>query len=182
MRRWLNRLGTAALLAAVALVALGAVFVLPGDWQLRPVSSGSMAPTVPIGSLTIVERVAAGQVSTGDVIVFHEPGKPERLLVHRIVSVTQDGDHREIETKGDANRAKDPWRVSLSGPFAYKVRYAVPYVGYIAMWVRTPSARPAVLTVASAIAAYAVLQLFLPAQWWRRSRSRRAAPGRAPSE
>lgn len=177
MSRWMNRLGGLVLTGAAILIAVAAALVVPGNWQLRPVRSGSMEPTVATGSLAVVERVGVGDVTTGDVILFHDPGEPRQLVMHRIVSVTETSSRREVETKGDANPSKDPWRFSLTGPYSYKLRYVVPYAGYPAMWVRMPSARPLVLAASSAIAAYAILQLFLPDQWWRRSpRRRRESP------
>lgn len=170
MGRWMNRLAGLVLTVAAILIAVTAALVLPGNWQLRPVRSGSMAPTVATGSLGVVERVGVDEVGMGDVILFHDPDEPQRLVMHRIVSVTESNGRQEVETKGDANPTKDPWRFSLTGPYAYKLRYAVPYAGHPTMWIRTPATRPLVLTAGSLIAAYAVLQLFLPEQWWRRVR------------
>ncbi len=38
-----------------------------------------------------------------------------------------------INTQGDANTVRDPWTITIRGDSAYRVRWSVPLVGYVAI-------------------------------------------------
>ncbi len=134
LRTALDRGATIALaLAALALV-LGATAVFSGAYQVRPVLSSSMTPHLPVGAVVITHRVPVSAVRAQDVIVFHDPYDTDKLVVHRVQDVTRDGGATIVRTKGDANASPDPWAVSLLGADSYRAIGAVPYVGYLALW------------------------------------------------
>lgn len=65
------------------------------------VTSGSMEPAIPVGSVCLVDTsVKYGEIQPGDVIAFR---RGNGLVTHRVVAVTADG----LETKGDANERSD---------------------------------------------------------------------------
>lgn len=130
--------------SAVAVAAVGS-----GHWQIRPVLSGSMRPTFPIGGVLITERVPTASLRVGDVAVLHPPNDPNVTYIHRIVWLQHRGNELLVRTKGDANRMEDPWTARVVGPVAYEGRYVLPYVGYAAVWVHSPAGRRDLLVLAA---------------------------------
>lgn len=117
-----------ALVAALGLAALG-------GWRLLAVESESMAPAIPRRSLAVVSPVAASAVGPGDVIVFHDPVDRRRRVLHRVVSVVDEG--RAFVTRGDANQADDPMSVParlVTG----RLRWHLPGVGAAAAALAPP--------------------------------------------
>jgi signal peptidase I len=127
--------------AVVVLVGFLAREVVTGRVQMRPVLTGSMRPGLPVGGLVIATRVDRASLHERDVIIFHNPDDPNRLVVHRIVKLTQRDGHTLIRTRGDANPTNDPWQASLQGRYAYKARYAVPLLGYPAVYLKRAAVR-----------------------------------------
>ena len=76
--------------------------------HLEEVVTGSMQPTIPIGSLVVTEQLPAGQLQVGDVLVFPDPNDTKLTIVHRIVWLSHDqsGDVL-VRTKGDYNAEPD---------------------------------------------------------------------------
>jgi signal peptidase len=109
--------------AAVALYQSG---VLP--YRLYVVHTGSMSPGIPPESAVLVRE---GGYSMGDVVSFEVHGA---VVTHRLISINSDG---TIDTKGDANRSADPWRVPASDVIG-RVVAAPRRLGYLLMYVRTP--------------------------------------------
>ena len=86
--------------------------------------TGSMAPTIPAGSVAIVQQIPASQVHVGDVVTVDRPG--ELPITHR-VRVIADGaqpGERLLTLRGDANAHDDlaPYPVST----VRIVRFSVP--------------------------------------------------------
>jgi signal peptidase I len=142
-----RRLGNALLAAVLGISALAFAAVLDGRYQVRPVLSGSMVPRLPVGGVVVTERVPISSLRVGDVVVFHRPDRPAELVVHRIVTLTPGGAGPVVTTKGDANGMPDPWQVTLRGTTAYRASFAVPAVGYVAVWVHGPEGRRTFLVV-----------------------------------
>jgi signal peptidase I len=101
------------------------------------VASGSMEPTLKIGSIVFVQPVPIESLKIGDIISFVSPTDPKSIIIHRIYSVNNVGNTLSFKTKGDNNNAKDIWDVS---PLSLKGKYlvAVPYVGYITVLMKDP--------------------------------------------
>ncbi|HEV7148838.1 MAG TPA: signal peptidase I [Pedococcus sp.] len=156
-------------LMALALFAAG-VAVFSGAYQVRPVLSSSMTPKLPLGGVVITQRVPVTSVHAGDIIVFHDPYIPAKLIVHRIATLTRTAGVTTIQTKGDANRVADPWTVTLRGNTSYRVVGVIPYVGRVAVWVHQPSIQSHMLPIGIALAAAAFAIAFWPTR-------KRAAPG-----
>ena len=102
-------------LALLGVLASG-FLVLSGRLRVEPVVTGSMAPRYPTGTLVAVTRVAPRDLRVGDVVMLVPP-PPYRTptggpVMHRVISLTTAPDGRVLlRTKGDANRAADPWTV-----------------------------------------------------------------------
>lgn len=166
--RWFDNAVTTLLVAGFLLCV---VAVASGSVQIRPVLSGSMRPDLPVGGVVITRRVPVSDVHVGDVIVFREPDGSQGLVVHRIFSETPGPAGAVLQTKGDANAAPDPWLITLRGEHAYRAVFAVPLVGYAAVWAHNPTGSRALVvlgTLLVVIAAAASLAL-------RRREARRAS-------
>ncbi len=134
-------LGTA--WAAVAFLAgLLAAATLPTFLGLRSLTvlSGSMRPTIDVGDVVVVERIAPGEARVGDVISFVDPDDPRRIVTHRVRDLTVEGPSVAFVTKGDANTAEERWRVPATGTVG-RVLYRVPRVGYLLRWAGTRAGR-----------------------------------------
>ena len=117
-------------LAVLAAIAYG-VLMLAG---YRPVVvyTGSMEPSLRVGSLAFLDKIPSSTLQKGDVITFTDPYQPGRLVTHRIAQTIERPEGRAYRTKGDANPAADPWTISLPAQAA-QVAFDVPLAGY-ALW------------------------------------------------
>lgn len=66
------------------------------------VVTGSMEPTIPVGSIAIIRTVP--RYNVGDVIAFNRDNK---TIIHRIVDTIQTENGLEYITEGDNNNGKD---------------------------------------------------------------------------
>lgn len=134
---WRRRVRTAvAAMVVVGLLVTGGLVasaLVQGRWMVTPVLSGSMRPGFAVGGVVISERVPAGSIGLRDVIVFPRPGQPNVQIVHRVVHMTIKGNETLIRTQGDANLVRDPWTLVIKGGSVYRVRWAAPLVGYVAI-------------------------------------------------
>ena len=72
-------------IAGVACMVL-VVVALTANITLIMFRTGSMAPTIPAGSVAVVQSVAASQVQVGDVVTVDRAG--DLPVTHRITSIT----------------------------------------------------------------------------------------------
>jgi signal peptidase I, archaeal type len=154
-RHWTRRVLSALMSLVVLLLAAGftvaAIAVKSGTWQASSVLSGSMEPKLPTGSVVIAQREPVKTLKVGDVVIFHRPDEPQRQVVHRIVKMTPSKEGPILETKGDANESKDPWRVRPEGHTVWIVRHDVPYVGYAVTTVRSETGVKVLLGAAAVL-------------------------------
>lgn len=104
-------------------------------YQTYNVISGSMEPSIPVGSLIIVGSVDPESIEAGDVITFYSNGT---LVSHRVVE--NDSFEGKYVTKGDANQENDVARVSYYDLIG-KVKIHIPLLGIIGEYVSTPSGK-----------------------------------------
>jgi len=104
------------LLLTLGINAVG--LALKDERQLTPwrtgfflIASGSMEPTMPVGSLIIVTEVSAYEIKENDVITFFSSNELE-TVTHRVREVIRDENGHEngyvYITRGDANNTDDP--------------------------------------------------------------------------
>ena len=113
-------LASVAGVACIALVILAAVF----DVTLIMFRTGSMSPTIPTGSVAVVQRVPASELAVGDVVTIDRAG--QLPVTHRITGLAPGSrpEERTVTMRGDANAQDDPFpyvvesgrRVILSVP------------------------------------------------------------------
>ena len=87
-------------------VLAAAVLLVPriAGYEEYIISSGSMEPDYPVGSLIFVEDKEPHQIGAGEVMTFRSSGG-ESVVTHRVVR--NDTAKGEIITKGDANKEND---------------------------------------------------------------------------
>jgi signal peptidase len=124
---------------AVAVFALLAVGPHVMGYRTMTMLTGSMAPIINPGDVTVVTPIAVSDVTEGMVITYHQPIADHALVTHRVVSVERDATGAiNVRTKGDANDAIDPWTATLAGDTAYQVRAVIPELGHIIQTLRAP--------------------------------------------
>ena len=148
---WLVRgvMGVAVL--AFLVLALGPHLL---GYRTMTMLTASMAPEIDPGDVTVVTPIAISEVTEGMVITYHKPVDDRSLVTHRVVSVETGPDSSvQIQTKGDANDAIDPWTASLLGDTAYEVRAVIPELGHLIQALRTPVVTQVLLYGAPALLA-----------------------------
>ncbi len=93
--------------------------------QLFYVSSGSMTPTIPVGSLILVKETDIDGIQVQDVITYMDGGTP---VTHRVIAL--DDGREQFITQGDANEIADPFPVEAEQIIG-KVVHHIPFVGYL---------------------------------------------------
>ncbi len=96
--------------------------------ETKIVQSGSMEPSIPVGSVVFVRPSASYEV--GDIVTFGEDTASVVPTTHRVVSVRTVGGTELYATKGDANEEADPREVARSEVIG-KVFLSVPYAGFV---------------------------------------------------
>ncbi len=139
LKRGWNIFTTILLIAAAILVALFAVPRLLGI-QLYVVTSGSMEPKYPVGSLLYVQDVEPEELKVGDAITFVMPGS-DSAATHEIREI--DAENREVYTQGINNRDEDGNILPDAAPVPYdsilgKPGICMPVLGRINQFCTTP--------------------------------------------
>lgn len=137
-RRLWSALLTLLVLAAVALALAVAVVPAVAGGSTLTVLSGSMEPTLPVGSVVVVRPQPVEGIAAGDIVTFlaRDPGSDAtRVVTHRVVEVLPGP---EFRTRGDANPDPDPGLVAPADVRGVEW-YAVPWVGSAMEFVRTPT-------------------------------------------
>ena len=132
----------------IAIVAIGAVAIWVGLWAyfgtgnpFYVVVSGSMIPELQVYDLLIIQaHVPLEEIKIGDIIVFDRPTGHDRVIVHRVVEITDD-DPRTLKTKGDNNIASIPGTDSPITEKEYigKVEHKIPQIGYVTQILKPPT-------------------------------------------
>lgn len=130
---WLSAVSRA--VAAAALTAAAGLVL----WSLLPhalglqshvVVSGSMHPRIAAGDVVLTQRAAADDLHPGQVVLFADPEGEARLVLHRLVAVTEGG---ALVTRGDANQSADSTPVPAAQVRGL-ARLRVPYIGLPVLW------------------------------------------------
>src|SRR5215208_2078147 len=100
--RMIARVTTALVAGSVVTLVAGYAALLVAGYKPVAVYSGSMRPTLGVGSLAVDRVVDASTVRVGDVITFNDPYVKGRLVTHRVVQVVETKRGLAYRTKGDA--------------------------------------------------------------------------------
>lgn len=165
LRRLLRLCSYGAFGFAAAITASVTVPVLAG-YQPFTVLSGSMAPTIGVGDVVVVKRIAPLDARVADVVTFPSPDHPSRLVTHRVVRMRASHGRVSFETRGDANTGLERWSVAQSGRIGRAV-YRIPKLGYAANYLGSRLGRLGFLVVPAIL--LGVLEL---KRIWRPARGR----------
>ncbi len=119
-------IGSWAAIVLVSVMAIGITVGLVAGYRPIAITTGSMAPWAPTGSLVVARPVPAEDIVVGDVIVMQHAERS--TITHRVIERRRVRGQLEVLTQGDANdqRDADAYRLAdqeLVGSFA------LPYVG-----------------------------------------------------
>ena len=104
-------------------------------YQLAIVKSGSMEPSLPVGSLAVYQLQM--DYFPGEIIAYRTgDGDDSKLIIHRIVSKQTQGNQVSFLTQGDATQYLSPSAVLLS-QVQGKVLTHLPYLGFILLWLKS---------------------------------------------
>jgi signal peptidase len=136
------------ILKDVLIVAMGVIIIWIGlqvafgtQNPFYVVASGSMIPELQVYDVLIVQgHVDFEDIQVGDIIVFDRPSGHDRVIVHRVVSITDDNP-KTIRTKGDNNVASIPGTdfPITEKEYIGKVEYKVPQIGYVTQVLKPPT-------------------------------------------
>lgn len=105
------------------------------------VASGSMIPELQIYDVLVVQgHVTFEEIQVGDIIVFDRPSGHDRVIVHRVVSITDDNP-KTVRTKGDNNVASIPGTdfPITEKEYIGKVQFQIPQIGYVTQVLKPPT-------------------------------------------
>ena len=115
------------------ILIIGSAFIILYLVGIEPfvVQTGSMQPSIAIGSLSFVNKhVDYNDIKVNDIIAFTVPTGSK--ATHRVVNITEGG----LETKGDANETSDGISVT-SENYIGKNIFTIPQVGYLVSLIQT---------------------------------------------
>lgn len=146
---------TIVLVCAILLVALR-LFGL----KLFTVTSGSMEPNYPVGSLVYSTPINASEIKVGDVITFMN--SKDTVVTHRVSEVitetsTSGTTVTKFRTKGDANEFADNKLVHEKNVIGTPVA-VIPLLGYVSYYLQ----RPPGLYIALIIGTFLVTLIIIP--------------------
>lgn len=156
-------------------VGLTAWLIVPTHFghPVLTVLSGSMQPTLGVGSVVIDEKISPVEARSGDILSFPDPRQRDRTLTHRLQSLRVEDGRAFMVTRGDANDAPERWSVPIGDEIG-RVVYHVPKVGYVRSFISTRGARLGVLGIVLALGLYLLVDI------WRPRRRREPASGVGP--
>lgn len=152
--------------AGVVCIAL-VVLAFTANITLIMFRTGSMSPTIPAGSVAVVQQVPASAIEIGDVVtVDREDDLP---VTHRVTSVGAGASDAErvITMRGDANAADDPYPYEVTS--VRVVLFSIPGIATVIVAMGNPFVLGGI-TVAAAL-------LVVWAFWPRGSRGSSEAGG-----
>ncbi|MPQ44308.1 signal peptidase I [Clostridium tarantellae] len=101
------------------------------------VLSGSMTPTIPIGSIIYDKKIDFNDINVGDVITFKAGDSEDGIVTHRVVA--KDENSKSFTTKGDANASEDQGQVKYEDVIG-KYNFHIPFIGRFLMTLKESKA------------------------------------------
>jgi signal peptidase len=151
------RAATSLVAGSVVALVVGYAALLVAGFKPVAVYSGSMTPTLGVGSLAVDSAIDASAVRVGDVITFPDPYVEGRLVTHRVIRILQTKKGPAYRTKGDANASRDPWTIRLTGRVG-RVAFDVPFAGYALFYAHTREVRGGLIVIAAAFILLSMLK------------------------
>ncbi len=158
------------ILIALVATAVGGFYLVEQAGYVAVVPSGSMCipygglcdgwthpfdRTLHVGDILLIQPINPQDLLTdypnSDVIVYHNPQKPNELIVHRIAAPTQVDGELAFYTKGDGNgwnkwpdpispSEYDPWSPVPQDMVVGKVILRIPWIGWVSIIMQSTGA------------------------------------------
>jgi signal peptidase len=126
-------LNLAAIAGSICIVLVVLAFVF--HVTLIMFRTGSMTPTIPTGSVAVVQRIDAREVRVGDIVTVDRSG--QLPVTHRVVSAdAHPGGTVTLQLKGDANAEPDPGTYDVTT--VRRVVWHAPRLAYVIVWLSQP--------------------------------------------
>ena len=172
--------GWLVLLVVAAFVAATVAIPRLAGGTAYTVTSGSMRPALPPGTLIVTRPADPSALGIGDVITYQAVSDRPAVVTHRIIGVGYAANGEiTFRTRGDANDAADAEPVR-----AVQVRgelwYALPYLGYVNTWVTGRTRSVLVYAVSAVLVGYAGWMFVSTARHRRRTPRRAEGTGMTP--
>tara|TARA_B100001013_G_C24578651_1_gene429633 strand:+ start:557 stop:1075 length:519 start_codon:yes stop_codon:yes gene_type:complete len=91
----------------------------------------SMEPTLYAGDLVLITSVKINELKINqDIIVYHNPGNYDELIIHRVIERLDDNNQTIIRTQGDNVSTPDRWNLT-ENYIEGKVIFVIPKIGLI---------------------------------------------------
>lgn len=135
-------------------LAVGSRLAPAAGYELIIIRGGSMAPTIPSGSLVAVGQVDPALVRAGDVVTLRADNGV--LITHRIMRTTTASGATYLETQGDANAAADPV-LAPGRSIVGVVRAHVPLAGYLMAILSVPTGAVSLIGILATLLLASVL-------------------------
>jgi signal peptidase len=121
----------------IGLVAV--IWFALGIFPIKPVgiATGSMAPELNVGDLTIIKKCTANDVKVQDIIEYQMDGY---TVIHRVIEKRQENGEFLFVTKGDNNNAPDS-AIVREDQLIGKVLYKIKYVAMPTVWIHELNSR-----------------------------------------
>jgi signal peptidase len=127
---------TSTILIITFIIIGGITYFAPRfGWRVDTVLSGSMEPTLKVGSIVVTRPVTFDEIKEGDIITYVTPSD-NKLTSHRVNAISS-GLIFGFETKGDANEHLDSYVVPMAAVEG-EVVFTLPYIGYVTRFIKTP--------------------------------------------
>ena len=97
-------------------------------YQIYHITSGSMEPEIPTGSIIFAREVDPAQLQPKDVLVFYGGQGADATVTHRVVENLRED--RKLITKGDANAGNDVLPVPYQNVLG-RMELSVPELGFM---------------------------------------------------
>ena len=168
------------LVVLILLCALILVGLRISGFQMFTITSGSMEPNYPVGSLIYTHPVDASSLKQGDVITF--ANSESTVVTHRIAEVITETDTNneatlKFRTKGDANDAADGKLVHYKNIIGTP-SIVIPGLGYTAYYLQ----RPPGIYIALIVCTFLIASIIIPSIVKHKTRKEAtAAPAKIPS-
>lgn len=118
-----------------AIIAFVLIYFLSGYFKFYAIAiaSGSMNPTFDRGSVAIIKKIddEYDKLEVGDIIAYKYGNK---IIAHRIDSITEIDETRYFYTKGDSNEDVDNY-VVRENMIMGTINTYIPFIGYPTVWI-----------------------------------------------
>jgi signal peptidase len=140
--------------ALVISVALFTVFSNKKDlygWRFLTVNSGSMEPTIKVGSLILIKRES--DYKKGDIVTFSSLNQGGSLITHKIIEEIEKKEGKYFKTKGDFNETEDMDLIPKEMIIG-KYQFGLPFLGYPLAFAKTQAGFSLMVVVPATLIIY----------------------------